>query len=34
MRQMFERCGGVYPAVEVRAERQKMKQTPAKNKRR
>jgi hypothetical protein len=32
MRQMFERCGGVYPAAEVRAERQKVKQTAAKKK--
>ncbi len=30
MRQMFERCGGIYPEAEVRAERQKIKQTAAK----
>jgi hypothetical protein len=32
MRQMFERRGGVYPAAEVRAERQKAEHTAMKKK--
>jgi hypothetical protein len=32
MRQMFERCGGIYPVAEVRAERQKAKQGAARKK--